>query len=64
MRVCRPEFVHSCGRSSVLWQVSQGAQEADTAGRLLLLAQHKIAPQAFEDKADRWVTPWTRETGG
>ncbi|XP_070540668.1 sperm microtubule associated protein 2-like isoform X2 [Ptychodera flava] len=48
-RLNRPEFVNSCGRGSVILEVSPGATKASASERVSTLAGHKQPPQAFKE---------------
>ena len=48
-----PQFQYSCGRGSVIWEVSDDAKKGEASTRVEQLAQHKEEMSAFKDKEQR-----------
>ena len=43
----RPEFEYSCGRTSQIWLVKDGAKRAVSSCRVSSLARHKTVPHGY-----------------
>ena len=43
----RSEFEYSCGRTSQIWEVKEGAKKAIASNRTSLLARHKTVPVGY-----------------
>jgi len=50
-----PEFMFSCGRSSVVWEVPAGARHAEPSDRVLSLAAPKQPPEEYREDRPHWV---------
>ncbi|CAH1259320.1 THEGL [Branchiostoma lanceolatum] len=47
-KICRPEFSYSCGRASLIWEVSPLAMTAESTERVRVLAHPKKPPPEYQ----------------
>lgn len=58
----RPQYFYSAGRSSVIWDVSDPAKQAEASDRLSELAQHKTGHPEFTNDRSQYVYSCGRES--